>query len=103
MIVDNGEAAVEAWAPGRFDLVLMDIQMPVMDGVSATKAIRAREKEFGLGPTPIVAVSANAMKHQVDEYLAAGMDAHVAKPIEIRKLFAMLNAVADGRALRDAA
>ncbi len=57
--------------------------------------IRAQEAERGLAPIAIVALSANAMKHQVDDYLAAGMDAHLAKPIQLEKLYGMLQAVAD--------
>jgi two-component system, sensor histidine kinase len=90
LIVQNGREAVEAWASGRFDLVLMDIQMPVMDGIAATREIRRREAETGCGHTRIVALSANAMKHQVSEYLAAGMDGHLAKPLQIEKLYEVL-------------
>jgi two-component system, sensor histidine kinase len=90
VIVENGREAVEAWAGGQFDLVLMDIQMPVMDGIAATREIRRREAETGCGHTRIVALSANAMKHQVSEYLAAGMDGHLAKPLQIEKLYEVL-------------
>jgi two-component system, sensor histidine kinase len=92
LIVDNGALAVEASSKQPFDLILMDIQMPVMDGVAATRAIRRREAETDIPRTPIVALSANAMSHQVAEYLAAGMDGHIAKPIEIGKLYAVLAA-----------
>ena len=68
----------------------MDIQMPEMDGLAATRAIRAAEEVTGRPRTPIIAVSANAMAHQVEEYLAAGMDGHVAKPIELVKLHAAI-------------
>jgi CheY-like chemotaxis protein len=68
----------------------MDIQMPEMDGIAATRAIRAAEAETGRPHTPIIAVSANAMTHQVKEYLAIGMDSHVAKPIELAKLHAAM-------------
>ena len=89
-VVDNGELAVEAWEHGEFDLILMDIQMPKMDGVAATRAIRAAEQKTGRPRTPIIAVSANAMTHQLKDYLAAGMDGHVAKPIELAKLSAAM-------------
>jgi CheY-like chemotaxis protein len=69
-------------------VILMDIQMPVMDGLTATATIRGRELETGRARTPIVALTANAMSHQVEQYLAAGMDSHVAKPIEAAALFA---------------
>jgi len=86
-IVGDGKQAVEAWKVGGYDLVLMDIQMPVMDGIDAARAIRAEEAGQGRKRTPIVALTANALTHQVDEYMAAGMDGHVAKPIEIAKLY----------------
>jgi signal transduction histidine kinase/CheY-like chemotaxis protein len=91
-MVDNGREAVEAWKHGQFDLILMDIQMPEMDGLTATRMIRAAEAASGRARTPIIAVSANAMSHQVSEYLAAGMDGHVAKPIELVKLHAAIEA-----------
>ena len=71
---------------GDYDVILMDIQMPVMDGIEAPRRIRAEEGRTGRPRTAIVAVSANAMNHQVEEYLAAGMDRHVAKPIELARL-----------------
>ena len=92
-IVDDGHEAVEAWAAGEYDLILMDIQMPTMDGIAATKAIRAAEARTGRRRTPIVALSANAMTHQVREYLQAGMDMHVAKPIQLGKLYEAIEAV----------
>jgi CheY-like chemotaxis protein len=61
--------------------------MPVMDGITATQAIRAGEAAAGRARTPILALTANAMSHQVAEYLAAGADGHVAKPIDARQLF----------------
>jgi len=99
-IVPDGKEAVEAWRSGSYDLILMDIQMPVMDGITAASTIREAEKKTGRRRTPIVALTANALTHQVEEYLAVGMDAHVAKPIEIAKLYdaisAVLNAAATG-------
>jgi len=86
-IVPDGKEAVEAWRTGGYDLILMDIQMPVMDGITAAKQIRAAEAAENRPRTPIVALTANALTHQVEEYLAVGMDAHVAKPIEIAKLY----------------
>jgi CheY-like chemotaxis protein len=71
----------------------MDVQMPVMDGPTATAVIRRREAAEGRARTPIVALTANAMDHQVAEYAAAGMDGFVAKPIEAGRLFAALQAV----------
>jgi signal transduction histidine kinase/ActR/RegA family two-component response regulator len=97
-IVADGRQAFEAWRDNAYDLILMDIQMPVMDGIDSARAIRAAEAEQGRRRTPIIALTANALSHQVEEYLAAGMDGHVAKPIEIAKLY---DAIA--RALSDAA
>ncbi|MGZ6048992.1 MAG: ATP-binding protein [Phenylobacterium sp.] len=86
-LVENGRQALDAWEAQHWDIILMDIQMPIMDGVVATAAIRRREAETGRARTPIIAVTANAMTHQVAEYEAAGMDAMVPKPIDITALF----------------
>ncbi|HVI31924.1 ATP-binding protein [Phenylobacterium sp.] len=91
--VENGREAVEAWSTGRWDLVLMDIQMPEMDGVEATRQIRRLEGEQGRPRTPIVALTANAMAHQVAEYTAAGMDALSPKPIQLPQLLATIQQV----------
>ena len=85
-LVPDGKQAVDAWRRGEFDIILMDIQMPEMDGLTATRQIRDEETASGRARTPVIAVSANAMTHQVREYLDAGMDGHVAKPIELTKL-----------------
>ena len=87
VMVENGRAALEAWEAQTWDIILMDIQMPVMDGVTATREIRAREAETGRARTPIIAVTANAMIHQVAEYKAAGMDGMAPKPIDMTLLF----------------
>ncbi len=103
-MVGDGRAAVEAWQTGDFDVILMDIQMPVMDGIAASKAIRAIEKTEKRQRTPILALTANALVHQVEEYLAAGMDGHVAKPIEISKLYdAMSRALGEAEEEAEAA
>ena len=86
-LVDNGREALAAWESQAWDIVLMDIQMPEMNGIDATRAIRRRELETGRPRTPIVAVTANAMTHQVGEYTAAGMDGVVAKPVDMANLF----------------
>jgi PAS domain S-box-containing protein len=90
VVVTNGELAVEAWEAQPWDVILMDVQMPVMDGPTATRLIRRRESQTGRARTPILALTANAMTHQVAEYMAAGMDGHVAKPIEAQLLFSAL-------------
>ncbi len=86
-IAANGREAVEAYKTQAFELILMDAQMPEMNGVEATLAIRAFEAEHGRSAIPILALSANVMSHQVAEYLAAGMTGFVPKPIEASKLF----------------
>ena len=96
LVVENGALAVEAWEREHWDVVLMDIQMPVMDGVSATREIRSRELATGRARTPIIAVTANAMTHQTPEYAAAGMDAVVPKPLEAALLFSALERALDG-------
>ncbi|MEP3115976.1 MAG: response regulator, partial [Nisaea sp.] len=91
-IVGNGEAAVEAVTgsdPGRFDAVLMDIQMPVLDGIEATRRIRSDSRFKNL---LIVAATAHAMTSEVERCLAAGMNGHVAKPISEEKLYEALSA-----------
>ncbi|MEO6339987.1 MAG: ATP-binding protein [Caulobacteraceae bacterium] len=100
-LVSNGEEAVAAWRSQAWDIILMDVQMPVMDGLAATRAIRAEEAQSGRPRTHIIALTANAMAHQVAEYRAVGMDDHVAKPIDASLLYqALSNAPepADGKA-----
>jgi PAS domain S-box-containing protein len=89
-VVTNGKLAVDAWDAQPWDVILMDVQMPVMDGPTATRLIRSRETQTGRARTPILALTANAMTHQVADYMAAGMDGHVAKPIEAQLLFSAL-------------
>ncbi|MBF0621285.1 MAG: response regulator [Magnetococcales bacterium] len=85
-MVENGQMAVEYCKNERFDLVLMDMQMPVMDGYTATRAIRNWEKEIGNPPTPIVALTAHALKEDEKKSLDAGCDGHLTKPIRKRRL-----------------
>jgi signal transduction histidine kinase/ActR/RegA family two-component response regulator len=91
-VVENGEQAIAAWEDGDWAVILMDVQMPVMDGVTAAREIRRREAALGRARTPIIALTANAMAHQAAEYAAAGMDGHVSKPIDIARLFAAIEA-----------
>ncbi|MFG0332245.1 MAG: response regulator, partial [Maioricimonas sp. JB049] len=88
----NGQEAVESCGRETFDLVLMDVQMPVMDGLQATQAIRQAETASG-GHVPIVAMTARAMKGDRERCLDAGMDGYVAKPIRRQELFEAINAV----------
>jgi len=93
LLVGDGQAALAAWEAGDWDLILMDMQMPVMDGLDATRAIRAREAVTGRMRTPIIALTANVMSHQIATYIEAGMDRFVGKPIEVGELFAAIDAV----------
>ena len=81
-VADNGEAAVEKCKAVAYDLVLMDMQMPVMDGLTATRLIRSWESENGRLPTPIVALTAHALTGETEKSFGAGCDAHITKPIQ---------------------
>ena len=94
-IVSDGAEAVAAWRERDWDLILMDVQMPVMDGPKAAALIRQLEAATGRRRTPIIALTANAMAHQVAEYRSSGMDGYVAKPIQIELLFAAMDAALD--------
>ena len=97
VIAADGALALEAFEVGTFDVVLMDMQMPVMDGLSATRAIRALERSRPERPrTPVVMLSANAMTEHRAEALAAGADAHVAKPVTAASLLAGIQSVVEG-------
>jgi signal transduction histidine kinase/AmiR/NasT family two-component response regulator len=91
-LVENGAEAVRAWESAHWDLILMDVQMPIMDGPTATMTIRAREGLQGRQRTPILAVTANVQAHQVASYRAAGMDDVIAKPIKVDELLAAISA-----------
>ncbi|GAA0868578.1 hypothetical protein GCM10009116_05960 [Brevundimonas basaltis] len=93
VIAGDGAQALTAFEAGPFDVVLMDMQMPVMDGLSATRAIRELEARTGQTRTPVVVLSANAMAEHREEALAAGADIHVAKPITAASLLAGIEAV----------
>ncbi|HKP80138.1 MAG TPA: ATP-binding protein, partial [Phenylobacterium sp.] len=93
-IVRNGAEAVSAWESAHWDLILMDVQMPVMDGPTAAMTIRAREAVLGRPRTPILAVTANTMAHQLASYRAAGMDDVVPKPLNVTQFLETLAAVA---------
>ncbi|WP_323767439.1 ATP-binding protein [Marinovum sp.] len=86
----DGAEAVTAVSGARFDVVLMDIQMPVMDGIEATRRIRRREAAEGQRPVRIIAVTANIMEHQSRGYLEEGMDDVIGKPVSKKRLLAKL-------------
>lgn len=85
-MVDNGSAAVEAHFPTPYDMILMDVNMPVMNGLEAAAMIRQVEAARNMARVPIIALTANAMTHQVSSYLRQGIDVHVAKPIKREEL-----------------
>ncbi len=95
-VVGDGVAAVEAFGAGGFDLILMDVQMPRMDGLAATAEIRRIERSAGRPATPIIALTANVMRHQIEQYRAVGMDGYVAKPIELSALARAMDAALAG-------
>ncbi|MDP2086974.1 MAG: ATP-binding protein, partial [Gemmobacter sp.] len=85
-LAEDGRAAIDAWAPGRFSLLLLDINMPALTGTEVIADIRRREQAGGLQPVPAFAVSANARPEQVETYVAAGFDGCIAKPLDIAAL-----------------
>jgi CheY-like chemotaxis protein len=91
----NGREALDMFSRARFDLVLMDVQMPEMDGLEATKAIRKREQKTG-GHVPLVALTAHALKTDYDRCLAAGMDGYLSKPIHPDDLFRQIEELCSG-------
>jgi two-component system sensor histidine kinase/response regulator len=98
-IASNGLEALEALTKERFDLVLMDIQMPEMDGLEATRRIRSEEEEKE--HIPIIAMTAHAMKGDRERCLAAGTDDYVSKPIKANELFAVIERIAEEYMARD--
>ena len=97
-LCDDGMAALKAYQAGRFDVVLMDMQMPVMDGLSATHAIREHERAHNLPATPIVMVTANAMRQHRDQAIEAGANSHLAKPFTPASLMEAIEAaLAEGQ------
>ena len=90
-IAENGRMAYEMYQSGRYDLVLMDIQMPVMDGLTATTMIRQWEKESQRVSVPIIALSAHALGQEVQQSLAAGCSAHITKPVRKATLLAEID------------
>jgi len=93
-IAEDGRKAVEMWEAGEYDVVLMDIQMPYLDGFEATRAIREKERGRG-GHTPIVAMTAHALKEDEEKCLDAGMDAYIPKPIDFVKTLHLIRKILD--------
>jgi CheY-like chemotaxis protein len=91
-VAEDGLIGVEMWEKGDYDLVLMDVQMPRMNGFEATYAIREKERTRG-GHTPIVAITAYALEKDKEECLAAGMDAYMSKPIDFKKCIEMIHTI----------
>ncbi|MDD5240835.1 MAG: response regulator [Sulfuricella sp.] len=92
VVAENGQVALDILEHQAFDLILMDMQMPVMDGLEATRRIRQQEKQSG-GHIPIIAMTANTLPQDQQMCIQAGMDDYVSKPIEISKLFAALQRI----------
>ncbi len=90
VVANNGVEAIAAWKEQHSDIILMDINMPIMGGVEAAIEIRRDCRELVAGHVPIIAVTANVMSHQVKNYLEAGLDAHLAKPITRKKLLTVI-------------
>jgi CheY-like chemotaxis protein len=101
-VVPDGRAAVDAWSRGDFDVILMDVQMPLLDGLQATRMIREQERGSG-AHIPILALTANAMNGDDRMCLEAGMDGHVAKPFDVHKLKLELELRLRGGTTNDAA
>ena len=92
-VADNGRIALELMAPDKYDVILMDVQMPEMDGFEATEAIRERQYAEGWGHIPIIAMTAHAMKGDQERCLEVGMDAYVSKPISSDLLRETINSL----------
>ena len=98
IICENGERVLETFeqsAPGDYDMILMDVQMPVMNGYEATKAIRRSSHELAM-KIPIIAMTANAFSEDIQHSLAAGMNAHVSKPVEMKVLEKTIRSIKSG-------
>ena len=103
-ICENGKRVLEAFeqsAPGDYDMILMDVQMPVMNGYEATKAIRRSSHELAM-TIPIIAMTANAFSEDIQHSLAAGMNAHVSKPVEMKVLEKTIKSIKSGGGHRNA-
>lgn len=95
-IAENGLIGFEMYCNKRYDIVLMDIQMPVMDGVESTLRIRQWEQQHGLVPVPVVAVTAYALENDVERYLGAGINAYLRKPYQPKDLVELVQQFTSG-------
>ena len=101
-VANNGQEAVDKFTATKHDIILMDIQMPVMDGIQATKRIREIELEKRIVPTPIIAITANALAGDREHCLASGMDEYISKPFQVEVLVSkMKNLLAIGSSIRN--
>lgn len=94
VVANNGREALELVEKEVFDLVLMDVQMPEIDGVEATIRIRQKEMQQGAARLPVIALTAHAMAGDRERCLAAGMDGYVTKPVRVKELFAAIDDIA---------
>ena len=95
-VASNGREAVELFKRDRFDVILMDVQMPILDGFQATAAIRDIEKDTSHS-TPIIAMTAHAMRGDREKCLEAGMDAYIAKPLDVKQLLGLVESLSEDR------
>ena len=100
-LAENGREGVEAFRTGAFDVVLMDLRMPLMDGYEAMRRIRALEADRGLARTPIIVISAHTRQSDLDQARAAGADHHLGKPVHIPTLLSTMDDVLRQRAERE--
>lgn len=89
-VVRNGKEAIEKFTPGKYSLLLLDVQMPFMDGYETTRHIRGFEQTKGSSPVPIIAMTAHALKGDREKCMAAGMDDYITKPFNPHQLQAVL-------------
>ena len=84
--VEDGQQAIDAWRKGKFDAIFMDVQMPLLDGLEATRMIREQEQTLGGSRIPIIAITAGALDSDQEQCFAAGMDEYLTKPIDVEEL-----------------
>jgi PAS domain S-box-containing protein len=94
-MVENGQEAIERWRSENFDVIFMDVQMPIMDGLEATRLIRQEEKDQSLARIPIIAMTAAAMKGDRERFLAAEMDDYLSKPIDFDEFDRLLEELSE--------